>query len=223
MATLRVPKKNQSGLAKYINLNEETFGSVITTLENLPFALQFMEPLRKGVRSVEGIPPADASSIGDALVSLYAAWSTSDRSSADFISDIVEGIIESNSDELAQFRESKERVWTRLTRLFEIPSLTLAVKAEGFLFEFDNIFKSTRVLTDVRPVFDQDGKAPRALTVVHNLRIHYHRGDKHEDFFVALDSKDLQKLIDSLVRAKDRSEALKTALAITNIPYIEPE
>ena len=223
MASLRVPKKHHSGLAKYLNLSEEAFGSLVTNLENLPFTLQFMEPLRKAVRSVDDIPPGDASSIAEALISICMAWSTSDRARADFITDVVEGITESSSDELAQFRESKERIWVRLSRLFDVNTLTLAVKAEGSIFEFENILKTVRVLTDVRPVFGEDGKAPQALTIVHNLRIHYHRGEKHEDFFVALDSRDLQKLIDSLARARDRAEALKVTLASTKIPYIEPE
>jgi hypothetical protein len=221
----RVPKRHHTGLAKFLNLGDEPFESLISTLEDLPFTLQFMEPLRRAIKSLDGIPPGDASTIADALVSLFAAWSSSDRARADFVADVVTNITESSSDEFAELRQSKDSMQTRLTRLFDTPSLTRAVKAEGFIFEFDNVFSSVRVLTDVRPIFDEDRETaePQALMVVHNLRVHYHRGDKHEDFFVSLDSKDLKKFVEVVGRAQSRAEALKKTIATLNIPFIEPE
>jgi len=223
MATLRIPKRYHEGIAKFLSLPEEHYQRLISNLQNTPFSFNIKEGLIKAISSIEEISSGDATKIADALMTLYIDRVTADKSTADFINDLSQGIAESRSEEFAPIDEIRSRVVPRLTQLYESESVMLAARASGVLFEYDHIFYKARILTDIRPVFGESAKDAKAVMIIHNLRIHYHQGEDHKDFYVALDAKDVQKLIDTLERSKTKAETLKSVLGAANIPYIEPE
>jgi|SRR5918911_45064 hypothetical protein len=223
MASFTIPKKQYNAFVVLFSLPDEIFQRLIENLQNLPFTFDFRDALRSAISSIQDIRFEDASSIVDALFSLYINRSNSDKSTTEYIGEFLEAARKSNSEELKQIGESREKISGRLSQIFNVSSLLLAAKARSVMLEYDNIFYKARVLTDVRPVFGEDAAETRAWMIIHNLRIHYHEGEDHKDFFVALDVKDIQKLIDSLERAKVKAETLKSVLAATNTPYIEPE
>ncbi len=223
MASLRIPKKYHGGLAKFFLLPEESFQELISSLRSAPFAFDIRETLRKSLLAVEAITPNDAQTITDALLSLYLVRANSDNSTSEFADEFAEAIEASGSEDLQPLSEVSANIKTRLSQLLDADSLVLASKANSVMFEHDNIFTKARVLTDIRPVFGANTEVTQAAMIIHNLRIHYHRGEDHKDFFVAMDTQDVQKLINTLERAKKKAESLKSVLAAANIPYIEPE
>jgi len=223
MAPLTIPKKHHAGIAKILLLPEDEFQRLLANLENAPFTFDFKPVLRNVITSVEGMPAEDTAGVVDALFSLFIAHSISDKTSEQFIAAFSQALSESPSEELRSAAESPERVTSRLVQLFGVGSISLAAKASSIMFDYDHVFYKARVLTDVRPVFGDSAEEAKAVMIIHNLRIHYHQAEQHKDFFVALDAKDVQKLIDALERAKTKAETLKTMLAAANVPYIEPE
>jgi hypothetical protein len=223
MASLRIPKKYHAGIAQLLSLPDEQFGMLISNLKRAPFSFELGDAIRRTVRSTDGIPSNNVSSIADGLVSLLINRANSDETTSEFVESLAEGIVESRSEALEKFRETSETVLARLAQIYEADSVVLAAKASSVMFEYDHIFYKSRVLTDIRPVFGESTRDAKAFMVIHNLRIHYHEGEAHKDFFVALDTKDIQKLTDTLERAKAKADTLKSILASANIPYIEPE
>jgi hypothetical protein len=223
MASFTIPKKRYNALVKLFSLPNELFQSLIANLQGAPFTFDLRSSLRSAISSLQDIQSEDVPDIIDALLSLYINRSGSDKSTTEYINEFSEAARESTSEGLRRIAESTEDIPARLTDIFKVSSVLLAAKASSVMYEYDHIFYKARVLTDVRPVFGEGAAEAQALMIIHNLRIHYHQGDVHQDFFVALDSKDIQKLIDLLERAKAKAETLKSMLASTNIPYIEPE
>lgn len=101
-------------------------------------------------------------------------------------------------------------------------SLGVTAKVAVLRGEFGRVFCDGRILTDIRPVFGADASmAPRAAAIVHTLRITYHEGDAHNEFFVALDTDDLRQLRSLIDRAIKKEASLvaevkKTTMRILN-------
>jgi hypothetical protein len=110
----------------------------------------------------------------------------------------------------------------RLARLLGIKaSLRITSKALDVLTDADRIFYSAKILTDIRPVFDDEGKEIEAAVIIHNLRIHFGQDDDHRDFFVALDTNDIKELRAVLDRANKKAESLQKLLSNAKISYLD--
>jgi hypothetical protein len=118
--------------------------------------------------------------------------------------------------------DEKNTLSLRLTRLLEIKaSLSLTSKALDVLTDADRIFYSAKILTDIRPVFDDEGKKIEAAVIMHNLRIHFGQDNEHRDFFVALDTNDIKELRSVLDRADRKAESLQMLLNRAKISYLD--
>jgi hypothetical protein len=70
-------------------------------------------------------------------------------------------------------------------------------------------------LTDVRAAFSDDAsELPTGMTVLHTLQIGYHDDTgRHREFYVTLESDDLEGLRDAIDRAEMKKKALEELLA----------
>ena len=97
------------------------------------------------------------------------------------------------------------------------------MKAAGVALDQDHLFYHARILTDVRPVFDEKGDTVSAAVIIHNLRIHYGENSDHKDFYVALDTGDIQLLREALDRADKKAKRLQELLNASGIVYLDDE
>lgn len=103
-------------------------------------------------------------------------------------------------------------------------SLGVTAKALSVRSEYAAIYCRARIVTDVRPIFGPDPTtAPLAAVIVHTLRITYHDGDSHKDFYVALDAGDLRQMRELAERASKKEASLKAEIVRTRMRYLEPE
>lgn len=112
----------------------------------------------------------------------------------------------------------------RLQQLFEVQtSLSLTAKAGGIASDFDRVFYSARILTDIRPVFDKSGSVVEAASIVHNLVIHYGQDAEHKDIYLALDVQDVEVLREALDRAATKANSLRAFIRDTKVSYLSPK
>lgn len=79
-------------------------------------------------------------------------------------------------------------------------------------------------MSDIRPVLSENRETTTdAAIIIHTLKIHYIQDNQHKEFFIALDTEDIVFLIDTLIRAQEKEETLKSILAAANVPYIDAE
>ena len=62
---------------------------------------------------------------------------------------------------------------------------------------------------------------PAAAVLVHMLNITYYNARRRERFAVALDQKDLDKMIDVLERARAKEKTLRSMIKAQDVSYIE--
>lgn len=144
------------------------------------------------------------------------------------VKDFLDGLFSSveNIRELNLEPQQLDLLRRRLNDLLSLPPLAIAGKAAGVLSGHDKAFITSRVFTDIRAVFRNEGADaplnPAAAVLVHMLRITFaHAGDVDE-VFIALDNSDLKKLAKTLSRATAKAEALKKLMP-SELQYLEPE
>jgi len=117
----------------------------------------------------------------------------------------------------------KEGFKAILTALMSAQSLYVAAKALDVGLEHANLWCSSRVITDLRPLFDESDE-PAAFLVSHNLRIKYHEGTEssiRKEIFIAMNGRDVRQLLTVLERALKKEEALRKTAETSNLPVLE--
>lgn len=119
--------------------------------------------------------------------------------------------------------EDTKNFQERLFSLLQNDKIFYASKAKELINETQNLYLSSRIVTDFRPIFSlKIEESPKVGMITHNLHIHYqgtHTG-LHQDIYITLDSADVSSLIEILVRAQKKEESLQTILTATGITNI---
>lgn len=163
-------------------------------------------------------------SIVNELFTLDAVRDNWSLSVADFSEHISDAALSQSSEEFPVNKESRDLLELRLSKIFDArKTLSLTAKALDIVTDQPHLFYSAKLLTDMRPVFDESGKSIDAMVMLHNLRIHYGDGDDHKDFVVTLDSRDIKKLRSILERADQKADTLKSFLKASQTTYLDVE
>ncbi len=201
-----IPKSYQEGFKKIDLMSEMDFQSIKDALSIMSLVgsrrhLAAKISIEKGIK--ENILREIFSSIGS-LVSLLEIEEDV-FAIADSITKVAisESVI--NEVDGLKFKD-------RVLFLLQNPHIFYASKAQDLTSEYPNVFIDSKIATDVRPVFGvKIEDSPKCGLVIHNLHIHFraHQEGEHKDFYIALDSDDVQTLIETLERAKSKEVSLK--------------
>ena len=101
--------------------------------------------------------------------------------------------------------------------------LLIALKAQELAYTHQNILVSSKLVTDIRPVFSSSGEELRELVVTHTLFIRY--SDANQMPCIAsftVDSADVADLLSECQRAATKTKTVRDALHKFN-PIVLPE
>jgi hypothetical protein len=163
----------------------------------------------------------DLPEIIKALVNLQTGQTLTELNVPQFVLEVCSGL-ESARDFSEFTTDTRARLGKRLEGFLTLGgSLAITSKALGILTDHEHIFVGSRILTDVRTVFQEDVVEPPAgAVIVHMLGVHYHEGLTHKEIFFALDARDLMELKKAIDRASKKEEALKELLSRADVQYL---
>jgi hypothetical protein len=220
MAYLRALEKHVGGVRKLLELTEDALQALVQALQKAPITLDPERPVYKAVARVENLSDEDAVGLATALLSLYAGRAAHSEDSTDSFTDDVIQTIEQSGESFEEGQ--RETVRRRLTTILDVEPIAVSAKASGLLFEHDRVYSQGKVFSDLRPIFGSSAEdSPKAAIILHSLAIHYFQDGRHKEFFVVMDTGEVEALIKTLERAKAKAETLKAVLASANVPYIE--
>jgi hypothetical protein len=223
MASLRIPEEYKGGIVKLLKLSDEDAQKLLSVLQSIPITNTLKQELSEKVFALGTITKSDADEIADALRSLSLVLAYSNEPPSEFVDGLAEAMEESGDEELKLPDEIRDNIKQRLTKFLDIDSLIVSAKAEGVMYEYENVFSTARVLTDIRPVFGLNAEEPpKAATITHMLSIHYSHSGDHKEIQIALDEIDLEDLMDAFERANTKAESLKSILEMAKLFHIEP-
>lgn len=226
MAEIRIPEEYERGFVEIRALDETQIAEFLSALADESPTLN-REDLQSRVASkVEGsIARGDLDRIMETLSSLYGLRDSMGIQTVSEFADIVCEAMDLSDVEELWFEDEKEResFRERLIRLLNVDSLDVAARAVDLLNEHEHtIHGKGRVLSDIRPIFGPDPDAPpKGAVVTHELKLSYHENRGVKEFFITLDSVQVDELIEVLERAKAKGESLKRMLGESGVPHIE--
>jgi hypothetical protein len=223
MPKVRIPESGRIAFQHVAGLSADQFDALVDAIRiTTPAAAPdfFWKHVAEKIPSVSR---EAVESIVDELFSLNSASETSGLPLDQFNKIILEAVIE-DAKKSGVSPETQTVLQARLNRLLDLKaSLALTSKALDVLTDAERVFYSAKILTDVRPVFDQLGSRIEAAVIVHNLRIHFGKDGEHRDFVIALDTSDVAKLREVLNRADAKAKSLQTVLEAAKVPYLAVE
>jgi hypothetical protein len=100
----------------------------------------------------------------------------------------------------------------------------LSLRANLLQTQSERNFVRARIISDIRAVFDEEElNKPIGSVICHDLKIEFSEAGIKKEFFVGLDSSELDELGLAVARAKDKTEILIDILRKAEIPYIRAD
>jgi hypothetical protein len=224
MPSITIPESAFPAIQNLIRLNEADFDAFLKALAHASPSLSQNKFWQHVAPHIAQIDRSVVRSIVDELFSMDFVRDDIGLPVKDFAKLMAEALEEIESPETSFSKDDAAMFEDRLTKIFDARKvLSITTKAIDILTDEPHIFYSARILTDIRPIFNDDGNAIDAAVIVHNLKIHYGKNEDHRDFYVALDTSDIQVLREVLDRAAEKAKCLQGLLKTTGVSYLDAE
>jgi hypothetical protein len=215
---LQIPKAYRAAIAKLCKLPDAAAEELAKALEAGPIARDPKQATERAATTVHSIPVDDLRPIVDAVYALYRVREFADSTPETFLADLVESIRTSSPPDPALRPEEVNRVRERFQRLLSIDRLSALSKAYRLQREGERIYCEATILSDIRPVFGSEVSAtPHGAVVTHTLKLDYHGGRDHKEFFIVMDGEDLKALRSVIDRAQIKDTTLRNLMKDTNL------
>lgn len=220
----RIPDDYKSGISTIISLSEKDLNTLTQVFEEAPVVLNVREFNQKIVPKIDFLESPKTNNLVDTIGSLYELRSSLNISTEEFVDEIVDVINSVNDESLKLSDENVEEFKKRLNSLLNINSLSIRTKAANLIVDHQIIFRDAKLISDIRPIFGNDvEEKPIATVLVHTLKIEYIENNELKDFHIALDDKDVAKLITLLKRTQIKTESIKEFIKKTDLVNYEVE
>lgn len=204
MSGIEPPEEYVPAFRCLAEFSDEQFHSLTRTaasFRNRPAASEFAARVTDEAR----LPTAAPDSLFDAILSMVAYAENSGTA----LTDLIVGVARSASLDLGNEQQSSFEA--RMHALLQDGPFRVWHKGFELLYEYDQVFLGSRILTDIRPVFGDDvDSGPKFALIVHSLRIDLRKyGTDHREYF-AMDSDDLISLRNDIDRALEKEASFNT-------------
>ncbi len=100
-----------------------------------------------------------------------------------------------------------------LSELVKLESVRVTAKALDLSYEYANVLQYSRIMTDIRPIFNEDGDEIKGAVVSFTMRMNYFNAGERKSVSIALDAADLQILAYQCDRALLKADTAKKRLS----------
>ncbi len=216
-------RRYQGGLAKFRDLEAEPTSDLLLALRKIPSTVNSNSVASAVADKVDTLAASDVEDIVPALLHVHSIRDVSGLPVSDLAEGIARGMEEMSREEIRSSPRDRDAFQARLVEMFGIDSLRVIARAADLLFEHEHTATQTRIVTDIRPIFEQENPQalPTGAMVVHTLKITYLAEGEEKSFFVALDANDVRELSEQLERANSKAESLRLVLEAAQVPYVD--
>lgn len=204
---LKIQRKNLSDLQLIANIDSDTLSTIKDNFNETKSP--YIKPSELKSYLSELLSDTQAETLVRQLISL-SSLAREKNVNAEVVIDSVLAALEKESGE--DFQECTEafREKSKVIRdLLESKSIQNVMKAIELSFDFDNFLDSSRIITDLRPLYDIEDVNISGGIITQTLRIKYTNISGSHSMSIAMDEKDINDLIASCKRALNKSKELK--------------
>ena len=218
MVKISIPEDYRKGFADLINLGDDKRSKLFQILSEIEGGLLPHEIAAELCRKL-GIENEVADGIIRTLFSLLSGKENAPIELGQFVKGVVSASQSLDNIELENLEIFEKQIFEFLAN----PSaLSLTNKAVDLITEREKIWLSSRVITDVRPIF-MDGEEIEfeASLIIHNLKVQFKENNGIKEFYFALDNKDLENLKKQIIRAEEKEKILKSMLNEKSVKIVD--
>lgn len=110
------------------------------------------------------------------------------------------------------------RIEPVLKSLVNLKGVRIAATAIELAYDYANLLKRTKILTDIRPLYDEPADAIEGAVVSYTLRLRYDSADNDHELSIALDENDIKVLMKQCERALKKAATARALLTKCNVP-----
>ncbi len=216
---MQIPRDHQRLLREWFVTPNEKTALFISALEKVAPALD-PGTLAQAIATTTGIVRRDVEDLLQVVLSLVGTVALFELPSHE---DAMERIFEVLAKDAGTDETFDDAARARFYALVApvLGSRTLEVTSKAFRIISDNphTFAASKTLSEMRPIFIEDGLVPAAWVILHQLKVRYFSGGRKElgEFFVALDRDDLDVLKQAVERAIEKHDKLLQVAAVGSL------
>jgi hypothetical protein len=216
MAEIAIPKSFGEALEALVELDDTHVATLMAEVADQAPFLQVAELQRAITSTFAAEDRARADQLIPALIGLRGSL----RSSVP-VEEMAAMV--SRSGDLTLSAEQRERLKSRLLPLLGCAAVASTAAAVELLTQHPRNYQSSRVITDIRPVFGGDPTTPPlGVVVVDTLQFStWNRDGKHETISVAMDAVDLASLREVIDRALAKTTTVRGMMAAQGLTTFE--
>lgn len=209
MATqLKLHRQQIADLQVVRELGPETLRAIVKRLGQLDPAPLKPDHLLETVVDVLADRKAAADSVVRQSLSLHGLI----RQGGFSVEDVLEGIrfgIDTDSDWTAEQKEAWQVVEPEFRQLIASRVVRLVTTAIDLSYEYANLLRRARILTDIRPLYAEDAAAIEGAVVSNTLRLRYDSVDGDHQLSIAMDESDIKELAKQCERALQKAQTAR--------------
>lgn len=217
MATLRLPPRFKSPLRWLAQASDSDVSGFAEALGVGGNVSSVQSVIDNVAERLPQIAEEDRTSLVHAVLSLSSlrlSEPSSPLSTAESVSELPE---------LELGKAARNKLRARIESILATANVTALSKAADLLTDHEHVFLKARIITDVRPIFTDNPQIPPAGAVVqHQLRVTFDSPSGRSSTYFALDDVDIDALHEAVVRAQQKSAAIRSMLASAAIAVFEP-
>jgi hypothetical protein len=206
-------------LAEFAQLDVTTVDEFRVALQAAPFTIR----RRDFAVSIASAVPSTSTDIEDITSTLVFLLSYRRSNLEQFVDDVVADMQDVQAGDSRIEPENALALKERLLTFLQIDALQLRSKASELIFEDAKVFQSSRIITDIRPVFS--GTRELEISgglIVHILKLQFMTATGGNETYVSMDDDDLRELKQVIERAQQKSQLLRTHLKMSRLIDLNP-
>lgn len=213
MAIYHIPTQDIEGFKIILNLSNKLIDKINSKIE-LSQSVLSPSQLAERLSAETSLNEEDCRKILKIIHSLSTLRKDDDLSKQDIVSEIIDSLKELDEEPFKLEKNWKQLEKNLTLLLSNEEKISLGFKSIHLSWEFDKIYMESKIMTDIRPVFEEEiDKNINSGIIVHSLKIEYHlSNDTHQKIFIKLDSDDLKELKEQIIRAEKKEQKIKESL-----------
>lgn len=163
--------------------------------------------LRRALGTVFPEDPIKADIVLRQIMSLYTLKRQRVLSVEDLLDGLLHGIEAGgwSPEQISQWKDMRPQ----LHDLFSLPIVQAVIKVLDLSYDYTNVLQNINILTDIRPIFNEEATIIEAAIVSYTLRLYFTSIEGAKSMSVALDEEDVNKLLQACQRALDKGRTSK--------------
>lgn len=203
------------GLKPLSTISVEAFREFLSALDaTVPVSMSIEDDLKRfssSTPNLQSLSDDERVALSSAIIGAHFIRSSPGMTEAEFLADIRDSAINAGYQE-----DAVTKLVSNVSDAISSQVLRASIKAWALSSEQERLYLSSRILTDVRPIFgDDDCNQLLASVMIHTLKITTRADGRPQSVFVALDNDDIVELRSALDRALSKAEVVSVQLKNT--------